>query len=297
MKVRYFILACLIFFAGCTNKVDNVENETFDIVTSFYPVYVFTSNIVKDVPNVTVTNMSNEHLGCLHNYQLSTADMKMINDADAFIINGAGLEEFLEKVYDAKEESEVIDSSENVELLSEEFSDDNNEHIWLSISNAILQTKTIGKKLAILDSENADLYLNNTNLYVKNLENLRNELRATMYESGDVKLITSHDAFPYLAKDFDFEVLAVIEKEEGEFPTSKEIQEIVELVKENNIKTIFIEKETESKASNIISSETGVKICELDVITSGNGSLDDYENRMKNNINVIKESIIGEATT
>lgn len=297
MKFKYFILACLIFFAGCTTNVDNVEDKTFDIVTSFYPVYIFTENIVKDIPSVTVTNMSNEHSGCLHDYQLSTGDMKLISDADAFIINGAGLEDFLEKVYETKEEYEVIDSSENIELLSHKFSDDNNEHIWLSITNAILQTQNIGQNLAKLDTKNADLYIKNTNEYVNKLENLRNELRELMYENTDVRLVTSHDAFPYLAKDFGFDVISVIEKEEGEFPTSKEIQEIVEIVKENDIKTIFIEKETESKAANIIASETGAKIKELDLITSGNCSLDDYENRMKNNINVIKESVIGEATT
>ena len=235
--------------------------------------------------------MSNEHAGCLHDYHLTTTDMKLINDADVFIINGAGLETFLEKVYTVQEDLEVIDSSDNIELLSEKFSDEDNEHIWLSITNAIDQVKNIGESLCELDKDNESLYLANVNAYVKRLENLRNELRESMYDYTDVKMVTSHDAFPYFADDFGFEIVSVIEKEEGTSPTSKEMQEIIKVIKDNEIKAIFIEKDASTKIADTIGNESGAKVFELDTITSGEGSLFDYENRMRENIKVIKESL------
>jgi len=291
MKFLYLILAVLVFFTGCTNNTEIKEDNNFNIVTSFYPIYVFTQNIVKDIPNVNVKNMSNEHDGCLHDYQLTTSDMKLIENADAFVINGAGLETFLEKVYTTKEDLEVIDSSENINILLGKFSDENNEHIWLSITNAILQVKNIGEQLAKLDSEHADLYLNNTNKYVKELENLRNELRESLYDYEDIKIVTSHDAFPYFADDFGFEIVSVIEKEEGASPTSKEMQEVIDIIKTEEVKAIFIEEDTSSKIADTIANESGAKVFELDTITSGDGNLDDYENRMRDNIKVIKESL------
>jgi len=291
MKRLSLILLFFIFFTGCTNNIEVETQETFNIVTSFYPVYVFTKNVTKDIPNVTVTNMSNDHSGCLHDYHLTTTDMKLIDDADVFIINGAGLESFLEKVYSVRENLEVIDSSENIELLSQKFSDEDNQHIWLSITNAINQVKNIGDKLSELDKDHENLYLSNTNEYVKRLENLRNELRESMYSYTDIKMVTSHDAFLYFADDFGFDIISVIEREEGTSPTSKEMQEIINIIKDNQVKAIFIEKDDSTKIADTIAQESGANIFKLDTITSGDGSLIDYENRMKENIKVIKESL------
>ena len=291
MRIISLLLICFMFFTGCSNNTKVEENDTFNIVTSFYPVYVFTQNIVKDIPDVVVTNMSNEHSGCLHDYHLTTTDMKLINSADVFVINGAGLETFLEKVYTVQEDLEVIDSSDNITLISESFSDEDNEHIWLSITNAIEQVRNISERLSEIDKNNESLYLANADAYIKRLEALRNELRESMYEYTDIKMVTSHDAFPYLADDFGFEIISVIEKEEGASPTSKEMQEIINIIKDNEIKAIFIEKNASAKIANTICSESGAKTFELDTITSGDGSLEDYENRMRENIKVIKESL------
>lgn len=291
MRILSLIFVFFIFLTGCNNNVEVEERDTFNIVTSFYPVYVYTKNITKDIPEITVTNMSNEHSGCLHDYHLTTSDMKLIDDADVFIINGAGLETFLEKAYSVQENLDVIDSSEGIDLLSERFSDENNEHIWLSITNAISQVKNIGENLALLDKEHEELYLKNTDEYIKKLENLRNELRESMYQYTDVKMVTSHDAFPYFAEDFGFEIVSVIEKEEGASPTSKEMQEIINSIKDNEIRAIYIEKDSSSKIADTIGNESGAKVFELDAITSGSGNITDYEDRMRENIKVIKESL------
>lgn len=291
MKFKYLFLVLVLFITGCTNNVEVAEDNTFNIVTSFYPIYVFTENIVKDIPGITVTNMTENHVGCIHDYSLTTTDMKLISKADAFIINGVGLENFLEKAYETNSGLEVIDSSNGIEILKENFSDGDNEHIWLSISNAISQVRNICDGLVKLDEKNADEYIKNSNIYIEKLEKLRNELREETYGYTDLKMITSHDAFSYLANDFGFDVIAVIEKEEGVSPTSKEIQEIIDLIKEKEIRNIFIEEDTSTKIINIIANESGAKTTILDTITSGNGNISDYEDRMKKNIKAIKESL------
>lgn len=292
MRFLYLILAVLMFFTGCSNNnIQQRKDDSFNIVTSFYPIYVFTQNIVKDVPNVTVKNMSSNHNGCLHDYQLTTSDMKLLDLADVFIINGAGLETFLEKVYASKENLNVIDSGKDIDILTGKFSGENNEHIWLSISDAILQVKNISEELIKLDNEHADMYLENTREYVKKLENLRNELRESMYSYENVKLVTSNEAFLYFTDDFGFDIVAVLEKEEGESPTSKELQDVIDIIKAERVKAIFIEKDASNKLANTIANESNVEVFELDTITNGDGSLMDYENRMRDNINVIKGSI------
>lgn len=292
MKVRILsvITILILFFTGC-DQVEEKEKVGVNIVTSFYTTYVFTKNITKDVPNVNVENMSGNHSGCLHDYHLDTKDMKKIENADVFVINGAGLESFLEKVYE-KEELYVIDASEDLDLIQSKYEDKPNEHTWLSISNAILQVDKIATKLAEIDKDNADKYIENKDLYIERLKQLRNELRESLYDvNKDIKIVTTHDAFAYFANDFDIEITDVIEREEGQSPTQKEMKTIIDNIKENDVCGIFIEPDYSNKLAQTIANESNVKVYTLDSITSGDGNIYDYENKMKQNIETIRESI------
>lgn len=292
MKVRILsvITILILFFTGC-DQVEEKEKVGVNIVTSFYTTYVFTKNITKDVPNVNVENMSDNHSGCLHDYHLDTKDMKKIENADVFVINGAGLESFLEKVYE-KEELYVIDASEDLDLIQSKYEDKPNEHTWLSISNAILQVDKIATKLAEIDKDNADKYIENKDLYIERLKQLRNELRESLYDvNKDIKIVTTHDAFAYFANDFDIEITDVIEREEGQSPTQKEMKTIIDNIKENDVCGIFIEPDYSNKLAQTIANESNVKVYTLDFITSGDGNIYDYENKMKQNIETIRESI------
>lgn len=290
MKCKYLVVALLLVLTGCGN-VEKEETDSFDIVTSFYTTYVFAQNIAKDIPNVTVQNMSDNHSGCLHDYHLDTSDMKKIENADVFIINGAGLESFLEKVYE-KEDLYVIDASSDIELLQSKYEDEPNEHTWLSISNAILQVEKIGNELADIDVANRDKYLENKANYIERLKKLKNELRESLYDvNKDIKIVTTHDAFPYFADDFDIEIVDVIEREEGQSPTQKEMKNIINNIKDNDVCGIFIEPDYSNKLAQTIANEANVNVYTLDSITSGDGNIYDYENKMKQNIETIRESI------
>lgn len=290
MKLFGLIIALLFLFTGCGQVKEN-KDENLDIITSSYATYIFTKNITKDIPNISVANMSDNHEGCLHDYHLETRDMKRIEDSDILVINGAGFESFLEKVYEDKD-LVVIDSSENIELLTDKFSDDPNEHTWLSITNAISQVEKIGNELIKIDSENESKYFENMTKYVEKLKSLRNELRETLYDAKqEIRIVTTHDAFPYFAEDFGIDIVDVIEREEGESPTQKEMGTIIENIKDSGVIGIFMEPNYSEKLATTIAKEGNVKVYVLDSITSGEGNLDDYENKMRENINVLKESM------
>ena len=290
MKLKYLAIIFILFLTGC-GQVEKEEKESFNIVTSFYTTYVFAKNIVKDIPNVNVENMSDNHSGCLHDYHLDTKDMKKIENADVFVINGAGLESFLEKLYE-KEDLYVIDASEDVELIQSKYEDKPNEHTWLSISNAILQVDKIATKLAEIDKDNADKYIENKNAYIERLKKLRNELRESLYDaSKEIKIVTTHDVFAYFANDFDIEITDVIEREEGQSPTQKEMKAIIDNIKENDVCGIFIEPDYSNKLAQTIANESNVKVYTLDSVTNEDGDISAYENKMKQNIETIRESI------
>lgn len=125
--IAFVILFCVvIFFSSCyktASKQSDSDGELV-IVTSFYPMYLHTINITKDVPNVKVINMTEPQIGCLHDYQLSVSDMKLLENADVFVINGAGMETFLDKVIKQNSKIKIIEASKGIELLKEGFHHD-----------------------------------------------------------------------------------------------------------------------------------------------------------------------------
>ena len=100
------------------NQVINEEKkEELVIVTSFYPMYVATLNIVDGIEGITVINLTENQTGCVHDYQLTTKDMREIVDADIAIMNGGEMETFMEKVIADYPKLNVIIASEGIEFL------------------------------------------------------------------------------------------------------------------------------------------------------------------------------------
>ena len=138
MKNKYVfvvVMLCVILVAGMgfTNLYVNysegdTSKEELTVVTSFYPMYVAAMNVVGDAPGVKLQNLSEPQTGCLHDFQLTPEDMKLLSTADVFIINGGGIEAFMEDVAKAYPNLTIVSTCEYLELLSD--GDETNAHAW-----------------------------------------------------------------------------------------------------------------------------------------------------------------------
>ncbi len=99
------------------SKHQPLKQDKVTIVTSFYPMYIIALNLTEHMDNVEVVNLTDNNVGCLHDYQLTTKDMRTLNDADVLILNGGDMELFLEDVVTMYPSLEVIDASEHISLL------------------------------------------------------------------------------------------------------------------------------------------------------------------------------------
>ena len=118
--ILFCIVALIIFLCiknASRNEGQVQDNNNFKIVTSFYPVYIITENITKGATNIELSNMAELNGGCLHDYTLSTSDVKKVENADVFIENGVGLENFTEKLLQIYSRVKIIDSSKNIENI------------------------------------------------------------------------------------------------------------------------------------------------------------------------------------
>ena len=289
--------AILLLIVGCGNTVADKnaagKNE-FCIVTSFFPVYTEVANVAKDIDGVKVVNMAKPQTGCLHDYQLTAEDMKILAKADAFVINGGGMESFLTKVAEQMPNLKIIDASKNDRIVMLKGAEGENPHVWMSVTYALAQVKEIAAALCDADPAHADAYRKNALDYCMKLESLREDLHRELDDLPNKDIITFHEAFPYFAREFKLNTVGVIEHEPGEEPSPQEIVEIVKKVNSLPVKVIFTEPQYPTKTAEVIAAETGAKIYRLDPVVTGEAdetAQNAYIDRMRENAAVLKEAL------
>ncbi len=261
-----------------------------EILTSFYPMYVSTLNVVGDTPGVDVSCLTPPFVGCLHDYAITAGDMKKLAGADIFVANGAGMESFIDKAVKQSPSLQVVEASKGMKLAFED-----NPHIWVGISGAIQQVKNIAAGLAKADPEHADQYQKNAASYVEKLEALRTGMHAALDGLKNRDIITFHEAFPYFASEFKLNIVGVIEREPGSEPNARELAETIELVKKQNVHALFAEPQYPSKCARVIEKETGIPVSVLDPVVTGPRepakARDAYLAAMRINLDVLREAL------
>jgi zinc transport system substrate-binding protein len=295
--ISAFLLIILIVFilTGCGHNAGNGTGNDgqFTIVTSFYPVYIATINVARNISGVDVINMTRPQTGCLHDYSLKPEDLKTLEKADVFVINGAGMESFLDDVIKQYKDLIVIEASRGIQLLEDE-NGEANPHVWISIENSIAYVNNIAAGLSGIDIENSDKYTENAAEYVKKLTALRKEMHDALDGLKNRDIVTFHEAFPYFAHEFDLTIAAVINREPGTEPAPKELAEIIETVSGLGVKALFAEPQYSSKSADAIARETGAKVYTLDPVVTGEADADAYDayiEAMKRNKEVLLEAL------
>ena len=280
------------------------------VVTSFYPIYLFTLNLTDGLEGVTVRNLAQPGTGCLHDYQLSTGDMKALQSADVFLINGAGMESYLDFAMDSLPDLRIVDASEGVALLPaepeehdhDEDEDDGhdhdhgdwNAHIWLDAGNAQMMVRNLAAGLMAALPDRAEAIEANRDAFLTRLAALDEELRAGLSDLPRRDIITFHEAFPYFANAYGLHVAAVVNREPDDALSPRQLAELVSTVRALGNPPLFTEPQYEDIAAQTISRETGAPIYELDPVVTGpseNVPLDYYETCMRANLTVLQEAL------
>ena len=292
MKKFLIILMLCLTLSGCT------PTEPADIAATTLPVWQFTCRLTEGT-GLTVTRLVTENVSCLHDYTLTVGQMKAIESADAVVLSGAGLEDFL---YDALASAgTVIDASQGIALLEGEHhhhegEEDENEdghhhgsdpHLWLSPARAMDQARNICAGLCARYPEYAAIFEDNLTGLLADLQELEDYGKEALSDLSSRQILTFHDGFAYLAHEFGIEIVDAIEEESGAEASAKELIHMIEEVRHHNVRAIFVEENGSGSAASIIAAETGAVCSTLSMAMSG----DDYFSAMYANIDALKEAL------
>lgn len=287
---RLLSVAALLGLLVTTAPAARAGAKPLRILTSFYPMYVMALNIVGDTPGVTVACLTGPSVGCLHDYQLTPGDLVTLARADVFIVNGAGMEVFLDKAARQCPGLRIVAATQGLPLAA-----DGNPHLWVSVRGAIEETGVIARGLAAFDPVHAATYERNAADYAAKLDRLRATMHASLDHLAHRDIITFHEAFPYFASEFDLNIVGVVERQPGSEPNARELADTISLVRRHEVRAIFAEPQYPASSADIIRRETGVPVRSLDPAATGEidpaAARDSYLRTMDQNLRVLAAAL------
>ncbi len=303
--------------SGASDSTKNTDeaDDMHTVVTSFYPMYIATLNIVDGVDGVRLENLSEPQTGCLHDFQLTPEDMKLLSTADVFVINGGGIESFMSDVAKAYPKLDVVEACEDVALLSEDAdtesesdhdhdhdtdaesdSDhdhdhgDENAHAWMSVPRYRTMVQTIASRLAEKDAKHADEYYANAKAYDAKLAVLEEKIDSLKSLTGGQNIIIFHEAYEYVADDFSMNACYLLDLDEERSVSAGEVKQVIGAIKDDGVSVILAEELYGKSMGDTVSRETDVHMVYIDPLNRGEYDKDSYLDGMERNIELIKDA-------
>ena len=300
------------------------EGPKVRVLATTYPVYLLTRAVAQSSPDVQVDLLIPAQTGCPHDYALTPKDMQKLSQARIVVINGLGLEAFLEKPLASAGKITVIDSSAGISPIAEDQDDDHdaghagtdkahgadhaaaaakgheaahehggaNPHIFSSPLQAAAMVRNIGRGLAAAEPVAAKNCPEAADAYAARLETLAQRMAAVGANAANKNVVALHDGMAYLVRDAGLNLVDVIQEDEEAQPSAARLLELVKKIKESKPVVLIGEPQYSDKPVRALAAETGVPAVQLDPLASGptNAPLDYYETVMTKNCTILEKS-------
>lgn len=328
MKNKYVftaVLLAMILFVGSVltmayvraeQKKEQAKDEDLLVVTSFYPMYVAAENVIDDVEGVTLENLSEPQTGCLHDYQLTAADMKLLSKADVFIVNGGGIESFLSDVAESYPDLKIVQACDGIDLLesaegtgeshndlssnedadhddhdhSEHSHGDENAHVWMNLADYQIQVQNICNGLSEADSAHAEQYAKNAQTYQGKVQELQQEAAELASQIASQPVVIFHEAYEYIVQEYGLQLAGEMNLDEERQVSAGEVADILHSIEDNHVSVVLAEELYGTDMGEMVAKQSGVKVIYLDTLTRGDYSADSYLEGMRSNIEQLKEA-------
>ena len=232
-----------------------------------------------------------------HEFEPTPSDVKKVAKADLVLFTGKGMEGFLTKLEEAAGVTgKFVNVGEAVPSLTmtEEGRKVEDPHWWHSVENMKRATRLVTDRFEQADPANRGYYQGREKEYLASLNELQRWSRVKVAElpSSRRKLVTSHDALQYFARDYGFTILPVKGISTGEEASSQHVKEIIGVIRSHGVKAVFFESIENSRAVNQIATETGARTGGV-LYSDGLGDTEasTYDSMVRHNVSTIVDGL------
>jgi zinc transport system substrate-binding protein len=274
---------------GVTRNENKQANDKLKVAATYYPLYDFAQKIGGGKVEVTnITPVGSEP----HEYEATPQQLAEAQGAAVFIYNGGHMEPWVDSfLKDYKHE--VVKASNNIPLETIAEEDDPNEqvqdpHFWLDPVLAQTIVDNIRDGLAKADPANKEFFEKQADGYKAKLVALDQDFKSGLATCQTRDVISSHEAFGYLAKRYNLNVSAIAGISTEEEPSAAKLADLANLIRDKHIKYVFFETLTSPALADTLARETGAKTAVFDPIE---GLSDEDQQKGKDYVHVQRDNL------
>lgn len=303
------LLICLGFTA-----LHAAEAARLKVLTSLPALYSWTKSVAGEA--ASVENLLPADVGP-HNFQFRPRDLKRVQEADLILINGLGIETWLERAFQNNADHRTNRVVRVMEGVSAELiyhlpelelepgpahtsthhhehaaaGELPNPHLWLDPIYARQAVSNISAVLSQRDPIHRANYEKNAAAYDGQLVALDAEFRKLSDGLKHKSIVTYHDSFPYFARRYGFELVGVVEEIPSVAPSPKYISTLSAVIRKHAVQVIFTEPQFEPRLVRQLTRDLGITFAELDVLETGPIQADFYVQGMRRNLRTLAEAL------
>jgi zinc transport system substrate-binding protein len=317
-----------LFLVGCSTQTNSdSDSDSFTVAVSFFPYYEFTRAVIGDSGEVYVIVPASVEP---HDYEPSIRDIERLQNARALVVSGTHFESYedqfeanvragtviihaseglhlLEGVHHSHDDDHTDDDSDGSEDLDSHDSDENvdeygidvhdydndgrDPHVWVSLQNAMVITQNIADELSEARPELASVYQQNAALFIAEVASLEAEYARVLATCEHRDLFVTHNAFAYLARDYDLEVISISGLSHDVEPSPQQLAELIEEARYHGVRAIFSEELVSDSVAQTIANEVGASVLVLSDMSGSPRGLS-YLDLLKENLNNLKRGLV-----
>ena len=294
-------------------RIGSHRSQPLRVVTTIAPIYSWTATVAGG--RATVENLLPAEAGP-HDFQFRPRDLKRLESADLILMNGLGLEHWLQRTLEADATRRAIPRVEvsagwpdaalirDLPALSvppqaasrdrdhaSDHAGDPNPHLWLDPVFARHAVTNILHALETADPPNAPAYRTNAAAYLERLSQLDVALRNATQEWAGRPVVTFHDAFPYFCRRYSLDLVGVVEEIPGTSPSPRHLAALMKVIRERKVRVIFTETQFNPRLARQLASDLSIPVAELEVLETGPLSATAYEDGMRRNLEILRKAL------
>ena len=286
-----------LVLAACNSASSGEDDGSTSVVASFYPLEEAASQVGGDL--VTVENLTPPGVEP-HDLELAPDDIETIANADVVLYLGGGFQPAVEDALAETEDAVLVDALDAVDTepappgeAEEGLTVD--PHVWLDPARFEQVIRAAAAGLSDADPANEATYGSNAEAYVAELAALDEEFHAGLSDCERTTIVTSHEAFGYLADAYGLTEVAIAGLSPEAEPDAQQIAELLDLVEQQGVTTIFAEELVSPDVAETLADEAGIEVDVLDPLESLTDEQveagEDYVSVMRENLERLRAAL------
>jgi zinc transport system substrate-binding protein len=286
-----------VLLVACNTSTNADESGTISVVASFYPLAEAAQQVGLDL--ISVENLTPPGVEP-HDLELAPDDIEAVATADVIVYLGGRFQPAVEDAVSQAEDAVTVDALKAVDTNDAPPSEAEegltvDPHVWLDPGRYEEVVRTVADSLSEADPANESTYDANADAYVAKIAALDDDFRAGLADCGRTTMVTSHEAFAYLAESYGLTEVGITGLSPEAEPSAQRLAELKDLVEQEGITTIFAEELVSPKVAETLADEAGVTVAVLDPLESLTDEQvaagEDYVSVMRENLDILRGAL------